>query len=652
MSCFRHLTTLACIAVIAAPAAAAEAPAATAPPVHTYSALVITPAGDLVASVEDVRTWENAAEPHGKIVVRAVHDGRVVETLDPCATCRYSALAWSADGGALAVLGTDAAAGTTQILLLRGEHITTLATLQGIASTPRFAPDGRSLAVLATIAAKKKTGALEAGVPQVGDIGAEPDEQRIAVVALDGGELRLVSPPDTYVYEYGWTPDSKGFVGTAAKGDGDNNWWIAELDGFDLATGAVRRIAKPDMQVSMPTVAPDGRHVMFVGGLMSDFGPTAGDVYEVAAGGGVPVDMTPGFRGSFDSLLWRGKHLYASAVIVDRAALLEFDAGGHAPKILWSAPVTASAADGKVAVSADGRTGASVTEDFGHAPRIIAGAIAGMLPITHDNDGLTVDLDVQSVRWKSDGLDVQGWLVGPASRPPGKRYPMIVHVHGGPSAVVLPSFGTDYSAYTPMHEWVARGYYMFLPNPRGSFGQGAQFTSANYRDFGGGDFRDIMSGVDAAEKAAPIDDHRLGIHGHSYGGFMTMWAVTRTNRFRAAIAGAGLSNWISYYGLNGIDTWMIPFFGASMYDDPAAYRAISPLESIKQVHTPTLLYTGEFDVEVPASQSFEFWHALRAMGVTTELHVYPGEGHLIRQAEHVTDLRRRLPEWFDRYLTP
>ena len=103
-----------------------------------------------------------------------------------------------------------------------------------------------------------------------------------------------------------------------------------------------------------------------------------------------------------------------------------------------------------------------------------------------------------------------------------------------------------------------------------------------------------------------------------------MWTVTHSQRFKAAIAGAGISNWISYHGENGIDRWMIPFFGASAYDDPATYRPASPLESIKQARTPTLLYVGELDVECPAAQSFEFWHALRALGVPTQLMVYPG----------------------------
>lgn len=633
--------------------------------IHTYGALVISPGGDQIASVEGRQSLESADSPHATIVVRSVHDGRVLRVIDPCTSWSYGALAWAPDGRSLAFIASDTQAGTVHVLIDRDGAERSVATLQGVANTLRFSPDGQSLALLATVAAKKKVGALEAGAPQVGEIGAAADEQRIAVVPAAGGELAFASPDDTFVYEYDWTPDGRGFVGTAAKGDGDDNWWLAELDAFDRAGGATRVIAKNDWakyQMAMPRIAPDGRTVVFVGGIMSDFGPLGGEIYAVPFTGGTPRSLTPGFKGSFSALLYRGGRLYAMGILVDHAALMSVEPvrsepGPAAVRTLWSEAVTATAADGAFTLSVDGTLGASVIEDFGHAPRVIAGPIsrsgsARFVTVTHDNDALAVDLDVTSVRWKNEGFEVQGWLVGPKARPSGQRYPLIVHVHGGPSAAVLPLFGPDYSLYTTVHEWVQHGYYVFLPNPRGSFGEGDAFARANIRDFGGGDFRDILAGLDAVERLAPIDEQRLGIHGHSYGGFMVMWAVTHTDRFRAAIAGAGLSNWISYYGLNGIDTWMLPFFGVPMYDAPDLYRRFSPLESAKQVKTPTLLYTGEYDVEVPAEQSFEFWHALRFVGVPTELHVYPGEGHLIEQAEHIKDLRARLPAWFDQYLKP
>ncbi len=133
---------------------------------------------------------------------------------------------------------------------------------------------------------------------------------------------------------------------------------------------------------------------------------------------------------------------------------------------------------------------------------------------------------------------------------------------------------------------------------------------------------------------------------------MTMWAVTQTDRFRAAMAGAGIANWQSYYGENLIDRWMVPFFGASVYDDPAVYAKSSPIQFIKKVKTPTLILVGERDAECPAPQSFEFWHALRALGVATQLVVYPGEGHMLVNPKNLVDMQDRTIAWFDKYLTP
>jgi dipeptidyl aminopeptidase/acylaminoacyl peptidase len=196
----------------------------------------------------------------------------------------------------------------------------------------------------------------------------------------------------------------------------------------------------------------------------------------------------------------------------------------------------------------------------------------------------------------------------------------------------------------------SQGYFVFLPNPRGSFGFGEAFAAGNARDFGGGDFADILSGVDAVLREAPVDPERLGITGWSYGGYMTMWAVTQTDRFAAAVAGAGIASWQSYYGQNKIDTWMLPFFGASVYDDPKVYAKSSPIEFIKKVKTPTLVLHGERDAEVPTPQGYEFWHALKTLGVQTQLVIYTDEGHSIRKPENQRDIVKRSAHWFDQYL--
>jgi dipeptidyl aminopeptidase/acylaminoacyl peptidase len=229
-----------------------------------------------------------------------------------------------------------------------------------------------------------------------------------------------------------------------------------------------------------------------------------------------------------------------------------------------------------------------------------------------------------------------------------------VIVHGGPSSSNTPHYiaagGQHGTNFDFSYDLVARGTYIFYPNDRGSYGQGEAFTRANIKDFGRGDMRDMLAGVDAVEKIAPVDDKRLGLYGHSYGGWFSMWANTQTRRFKAFVAGAGIANWTSYYGQNGIDQWMIPFFGASVYDDPAVYRAASPIEFIKGAKTPTLIYVGERDVECPAPQSLEYWHALKEIGTPVQLFIYAGEGHHFHKPADLVDLRARILGWFDKYL--
>jgi dipeptidyl aminopeptidase/acylaminoacyl peptidase len=248
-------------------------------------------------------------------------------------------------------------------------------------------------------------------------------------------------------------------------------------------------------------------------------------------------------------------------------------------------------------------------------------------------------------------MNIQGWLVPPAKIESGNKYPLVVLIHGGPSSQT----SSEWPAGAGMSRAIiaglsSRGYFVLLPNPRGSYGQGEDFTRANVKDFGYGDLRDDLAGIDAAIKKYPIDPARLGVTGWSYGGYMTMWAVTQTDRFRAAVAGAGVANLQSYYGQNLIDQWMIPFFGASVYDDPAVYEKSSPIKFIKNVKTPTLIIVGERDAECPPAQSYEFWHALRTLGVSTQLIIYPGEGHLFLKPENQTDRMNQTLAWFDKYL--
>ena len=290
------------------------------------------------------------------------------------------------------------------------------------------------------------------------------------------------------------------------------------------------------------------------------------------------------------------------------------------------------------------------TEVYEAKPGTTIGAgLDGVTQLTHLNDGVEPAWGKSvSLNWKSDGFRVQGWLMLPRDYDPAKKYPLIVEVHGGPASAVVAHWGGRGGLSATAFS--ALGYFVLQPNPRGSYGQGEGFTQANRKDFGYGDLRDILAGVDTVLAQFPVDRNRVGLTGWSYGGFMSMFAVTQTQRFKAAVAGAGISDWQSYYGENSIDQWMIPYFGASVYDDPAVYARSSAISYIKQVKTPTLVVVGDRDGECPAPQSFEFWHALRDQHVPTQLVVYPNEGHGFVDPAHTRDVMYRAVEWFAQYL--
>ena len=251
---------------------------------------------------------------------------------------------------------------------------------------------------------------------------------------------------------------------------------------------------------------------------------------------------------------------------------------------------------------------------------------------------------VESLDWTSGGFRVQGWLCYPADYDPHLRYPLLVSGHGGPTATATPGWGADPDSLS------IAGYFVLQPNYVGSAGEGEAFKKGIVRNVGHADLQSILAGVNKVATTFPIDRKRIGIYGWSNGGYMTMWAVTQTDVFRAGIAGAGISDGSATRARPDIPQWTVSYFGARVYDDPAIYARSSPMTYIKNVKTPTLILVGERDGPCPAAQSLEFWSALRALGVKTELVVYSGEGHELRKREYRRDVLVRRIEWFNENL--
>jgi dipeptidyl aminopeptidase/acylaminoacyl peptidase len=430
-----------------------------------------------------------------------------------------------------------------------------------------------------------------------------------------------------------------------------NDWPKADLSVIEIGSGAVRKVAVTAAAESDPHYSPDGRWIAF---RRSDEPVTwafTNDVYVVPASGGNPRKLAETSDRGPTIVGWNGN---GSAVLVSEtrgtvSRLLSVPRSG-------SAPTDVSPPDmmvGNATLNSGGTHVAFVSEAPDRPPevfttplsRFAAAQVSRVQDVAMDGIGRT-----EVVRWRSsDGFEIEGLLTFPLGYREGTRVPTLVIIHGGPTGVFTESFIGAATQY-PVAVFAARGYAVLRPNPRGSSGYGREFRYANYGDWGGGDYRDIMSGVDALVQRGVADPDRLGIMGWSYGGFMTSWIVTQTNRFRAASIGAALPNLMSFSGTSDVPDFIPDYFGGDYWERKDQWEAHSPLFQVRNARTPSLIQHGEVDDRVPVSQAYEFYNALKRLGVPARLVIYPRTPHGIREPKLLRDAMDRNLEWFDRWL--
>lgn len=568
---------------------------------------------------------------------------------------------WSPDGKEIAFLSESATPGQLQLFIANtssGKIITSkpLSHFEGYISHLKWSPDGKYLSVLYVPKASREPSPMAATDRATGLIDSlvNKNVQRVAVIDPSSGGTRLVSPTGLYVFEYDWSPDSQSFVYTATLPPGDNNWYIARLYRQSADKTDTLLLYQPVRQIALPRWSADGKQIAFIEGLMSDQGGTGGEIYTISSSGqSAPRNLTPGRLSTPSWFQWR---------VDGNIMFTEFQGGSVAIQLLntskaittplWKADEFIRAGIEETSLSVNTATGhpmfAFIRSSWNSLPEVWAGELNKLQQVTRLNAGVDQRMPTAvNVEWNNEGYSVQGWLLYPANYDSTKKYPMLVAVHGGPAWISTPTWSApDFNTTV----YAQLGYFIFFPNPRGSYGQGEKFTQANVKDWGFGDLRDITSGVDYIAHRLPIDTVRVGILGWSYGGYMSMFAVTQTNKFRAAVAGAGAGDWLSYYGQNSIDKFMQAYFGVSPYFDPAPYAKSSAMTYIKNVKTPILLLVGELDGEAPAMQSMQYWHALKELNVPTQLMIYANEGHSFQKFENMIDVSVRTYEWFDRYL--
>jgi len=560
---------------------------------------------------------------------------------------------WSPDGRRLAFLSDRDHAGRAAVHLLDdgAGDARPVGTLQGSAEDVRFSPDGSRLLVLAADPGSDRAGADSATRIDAGDGDPKvtrPAEhwRRLYTIDVATGETTRVGPDGLNVWELDWRGGEVAAV--AGEDPSESGWYRARLVAIDLETGAARTLHEPGMQIAYPTLSPDGGTVAFVEGFCSDRGILLGETTVVATAGGEARVLAPEIDAG--CLAWRDERTlwFAGARgLAHAVGTIGLDGGAE---VLWSGDE--SLLSGWVPAaspSPDGTVLAAAHSSWRSAPELRALAVAdpgaGWRPLSQLNaDPAAVAGACARRTWTSDDLEIEGLLLTPSGTAP---FPLVVWVHGGP---------TDSYDWSHPDARVAgmleAGYAILLPNPRGSSGRGQDFARANLGDMGGGDLGDILAGVEAVVADGTADGDRVAIVGTSYGGFMSAWAITQTDRFRAAVPMAAVTNWLSFHNTTNIGRFDELFLDADPYDQTGDYFNRSPIAHVRRVKTPTLVMHGELDLCVPLSQGQELYQALAAEDVETELVVYAREGHGWRERAHVLDGIERMRAWLDRHLAP
>ncbi|MBL8227990.1 MAG: S9 family peptidase [Bryobacterales bacterium] len=409
--------------------------------------------------------------------------------------------------------------------------------------------------------------------------------------------------------------------------------------------GTSRRITDQPAGDSDPVWSPDGRQLAYVSRSDAKSWAAKSDIFVVSAEGGTPRNLTANWNESASDPAWIGNHIHFAGGLGVYANQYRVPAAGGA--------ITPVLKGNRVFTNFDSAAGKLVytAADLLHTDDVYVSSLdgSGELRLTTANPQLgDVTLgSTEIVSWKGPGdLAVEGILIKPVGYEEGKRYPMVLLVHGGPHARWVASLGPLRNAQI----YATNGYAVLLPNPRGSTGYGTQFMQANNGDWGGKDFGDLMAGVDAMIARGIADGDRLAVAGGSYGGFMTFWTITQTTRFKAAIGHAGISDWYSFHGQSDIPELMEYGFTGYPWTSTEVYRKFSPMTYVDRVRTPIMITHGEQDRRVPIAQAEQYFRALKERDVQVKFVRYPREGHGITEPNHQIDVLGRHIEWLKQHV--
>ena len=564
---------------------------------------------------------------------------------------------WSPDGSSIAFLSNRSGKNNIYLLRVGGGEAEQLTASKSAVSSFAWSPDGRSIA----FAMRDPQSEAEEKAAKGKDDWRWIDENlklnQLYVISLQKGadgkrEPRKITTANFNVEEFDWSPDGTSLAFSHTRTPNANDWTTSDLSVVDVASGNTRTIAATGAAESDPLYSPDGKWIAFA---MTDDPPrwaTEASIYVIPAAGGKPkrVCQTPDDQPNPVGWLADGKRILFS------------EARGTGTQI-YTADVSTGAVVGlaketsvfsTISLNRSGKQIGITAQSPDTAVEAYVTGVDSFSPVkvSHVNSALPkLPLGrTEVIKWKStDSLEVEGILTYPVNYQSGKRVPLLLIVHGGPAGVFSQNFIGSRGAY-PVAAFAARGYAVLRVNPRGSSGYGVKFRRGNLKDWGGGDYRDLMAGVDRVIEMGVADSERLGVMGWSYGGFMTSWIITHTKRFKVASVGAGVTNLMSFNGTADIPSFVPDYFGAEFWDDIEAYRTHSAMFNVKAASTPTLIQHGEADDRVPISQGYELYNALKRQNVPVRMIVLPRQPHGPNEPRMILKVMQTNLEWFDKYL--
>ncbi len=567
---------------------------------------------------------------------------------------------WSPDGRRIAFLSKRGERFSNVWLLpADGGEAWKLTDAKSDVSRAAWSPDGRSIAFLAPEPDPADRERRERERDDARVVGSDDRPVRLWIVTVpdradEPREAKQLMSAVGSIDEFDWSPDGKTIAFSHRRRPAADEWPSSDVSLVDVASGAVTPFAHTGAAETEPVYSPDGRWIAYV---VTDDPPRWAHrrwLRLAPADGGEGRDLTHSFDEDPEVAGWSsdGRTIYFVEAKGVSSLLYALDVRDGSVRALTKPNAVLEGAHVNAGASWIGFVRQTSTDPV----EAYASPLAALSPRRVSSINANMPRhplgDTRLLTWKGDGgQPIEGLLTLPVGYQPRHRYPLLLAVHGGPAGVYQGTYLGAQGPY-PYAVFGSEGYAVLRANPRGSSGYGTAFRQANVRDWGGGDYRDLMAGVDEAIAVGVADPERLGILGWSYGGFMTAWTITQTKRFKAASVGAGLTDLRSFTGTTDIPSFLPDYLGGEFWsaDSNELYRSRSALEFVENVRTPTLIEHGERDLRVPTSQGYELYNALKRLGVPVEMVVYPRQAHGVREPRLIRDLAERNRAWMEKYV--